>query len=80
MSKENVEALMRELVAELVSDRTENIPVDVNFGHLGLDSMHAIHLVDELEKRLKIEVNPLLFWEYPTIAQLAGRLAKEVGA
>ncbi len=80
ITQENIQTMMQELVAGLLGERPENIPVQTSFGNLGLDSMHAIHLIDEMEKQLKIEINPLLFWEYPTIAQLAQRLAQETGA
>jgi acyl-CoA synthetase (AMP-forming)/AMP-acid ligase II/acyl carrier protein len=47
--------------------------------HYGLDSALAVSLVDELGKKLGQELEPLLFWEHPSIEQLAAHLASLAG-
>lgn len=42
-----------------------------SFFDLGLNSISAVYLLDVLEKELSIEMNPLFFWDYPTVELLA---------
>jgi acyl carrier protein len=37
----------------------------------GMDSMHAMMLVGDLEGRLGVRLSPTLVWEYPTVDALA---------
>jgi len=41
------------------------------FNSLGLDSISSVFILDKIEKQLKIEMNPLFFWDYPTVGLLA---------
>jgi alkylation response protein AidB-like acyl-CoA dehydrogenase/acyl carrier protein len=43
----------------------------------GLDSVLAVELAGELGRRLGVPVDATLAWEYPTIAALAGYLARQ---
>ena len=38
-----------------------------SFFELGLNSISAVFILDALEKKLKVEMNPLFFWDYPTL-------------
>jgi len=51
--------------------------IDVNepFARYGLDSMQAVLIAEELARRLGREVSAALFWDYPTVAELARQLA-----
>jgi acyl carrier protein len=51
-----------------------------SFADLGLDSMSAIELAFELDKATELELEPTIFWLYPTIAQLSDHLATRMGA
>jgi len=42
-----------------------------SFFELGLNSISAVFILDVLEKKLKVEMNPLFFWDYPTLELLA---------
>lgn len=53
--------------AELVADKS--------FVHYGLDSVHAMMLVGDLEEHLKRRLAPTLAWDHSTIEALAGHLA-----
>jgi len=59
--------------------RETRIPVseiedDAGFHSLGLDSISAVYILDRLEKKLGVTMNPLFFWDYPTVTLLAGHL------
>ncbi|MDB6039991.1 MAG: polyketide synthase, partial [Verrucomicrobiales bacterium] len=44
----------------------------------GLDSINAVKLADDLQKRLGLEVNPKIFWDSPTLEALAAALDAEL--
>jgi polyketide synthase PksN len=47
---------------------------DASFSSLGLDSISSVFILDELEKKLKIEMNPMFFWDFPTVGLLADHI------
>jgi len=51
------------------------ITQDKTFVRYGMDSMHAMMLVGDLEELLARRLPPTLAWDYPTQEALAGHLA-----
>lgn len=51
--------------------------LDVPFAKFGLDSIVIVTLVDDLEQKVGASLDPTIFWEFPTIAELASWLVKE---
>jgi acyl carrier protein len=47
---------------------------DATFYSLGLDSISSVFILDRLEKQLKIEMNPVFFWDFPTVGLLADHI------
>lgn len=74
----SISEFIRLKIAETLGLKTERINPDEEFMSLGLDSMHAIFLIDEIEKKFGIEINPHSFWEYPTINSFAANLEKQL--
>jgi acyl carrier protein len=66
--------LKREIASETGIDVTE-ISDASSFFELGLNSISAVFILDVLEKKLKVEMNPLFFWDYPTVDLLAGHIS-----
>ncbi|MET9027893.1 acyl carrier protein [Nocardia sp. NPDC004168] len=68
-------------LVERVADYTERAPHEVDpsvpLAELGLDSVSAVNLCGEIEDRWSREVDPILVFEYPTIAGIAAYLAAE---
>jgi acyl-CoA synthetase (AMP-forming)/AMP-acid ligase II/acyl carrier protein len=54
----------------------EEIDLCEPFSHYGLDSSIAVSLADELSNWLGRELDPTLFWEYPSIEALAQHLGQ----
>ena len=54
----------------------EEIDLSEPFSHYGLDSSIAVSLADELSTWLGRELDPTLFWEYPSIEALAQHLGQ----
>ncbi len=69
---------IRVKVAETLGVKADEINPDDEFMNLGLDSMHAIFLIDEIEKEFKTEINPHLFWEFPTIHSFSKKLEEQL--
>jgi acyl carrier protein len=64
-----------QLLKEEISSET-GIPAleivdSASFFELGLNSISAVFILDVLERKLKVEMNPLFFWDYPTVELLA---------
>lgn len=65
-AEEILQLLKKEIAAET------GVPVNEigdtsSFFDLGLNSISAVFILDVLEKKLQIEMNPLFFWDYPTL-------------
>lgn len=85
-SRDNIEQwLINELAARLRL-RVEDLSMKEPFSQYGLDSAEAVILAGDLSKLLNQELEPTIFWNYPTIEQLSdfiwgsfGRGEKELG-
>lgn len=76
----NQEAIQEWLIAQL-AERLEIDPEDIDiqepFDSYDLSSAQALILLGKLEKWLGHNFNPVLIFNYPTVEQLAQRLAEE---
>jgi acyl-CoA synthetase (AMP-forming)/AMP-acid ligase II/acyl carrier protein len=71
------EDIQRWIVANLalyLKVRPEEISISEPFSHYGLDSSAALTLAAELSEWLGQELDPTIFWEYPSIESLAHHL------
>ncbi|AUB44016.1 Acyl carrier protein (plasmid) [Nostoc flagelliforme CCNUN1] len=75
-----VETIQVWLVTQF-AERLEIDPEDIDtcepFDNYGLNSAETMILLGKLEKWLGRNLNPTLIFNYPTIAELAQRLAEE---
>ena len=77
ISSEELVTYLRGQIAALLKTDVAEIDPYVEFINFGIDSIHALFLVDGIEKKFKTEVNPLLFYECPTIQLLSERLVAQ---
>ena len=70
---EILNALKEEIARETGRPVTQ-IDDNASFHSLGLDSISAIVVLDEMEKRSGINMNPMFFWDYPTVNLLADHI------
>ena len=54
-------------IVNITSLSKEKIKLDIPIASYGLDSLQSVTLTGELEDWLKVEVDPTLFWDNPTI-------------
>lgn len=65
---------LKESVARETKLVREQVEADQYLGVYGLDSINSVHILVELEQFLEMELNPLIFWDYPTILSLSKHL------
>ena len=86
LSADEIERLAERIEARLLDWLGEHTPVpaeevdrDKPFAEYGLDSLAAVELSCQLEDWLKVQIAPVVAWNYPTPAKLALYLAGEAG-
>jgi acyl carrier protein len=74
MTKAEILRKLKQVIAKETGLPVEEISDSSTFHSLGLDSISAVFVLDKLEKELTVELNPMFFWEYPTVELLAGHI------
>jgi acyl-CoA synthetase (AMP-forming)/AMP-acid ligase II/acyl carrier protein len=74
-SCEELEDFLARQLAATLRVPVESLDVTQPFNSLGLDSLQTMTLLGDVEIALGQELSPTLFWNYPTIAELAAHLA-----
>ena len=76
-SSQEIIEFLKQAIARETKDPIASIDVDTNFFEFGFDSINSLYLIQELEDYFDVELNPLYFWEYPSIRLLAEQIHKE---
>ncbi|MCB0487993.1 MAG: acyl carrier protein [Cyclobacteriaceae bacterium] len=67
-----------QLVSRIVSEETqldlELVSPDKHWATFGLDSINSIYLLEKLENELGVDLNPLMFFDYPTIRTFSAHI------
>lgn len=66
--------LLKLAIAEEMAQEAATIGNDDSFFDLGLDSMTCIFVMERIEKRTGLTLNPIAFWDYPTVSTFAAYL------
>lgn len=74
MTRSEVYNALLEAITSETSIPPAEIEGDQTFFELGLDSVTSIFVMEHLENQLHLHLNPIDFWDYPTVALYAGRL------
>ena len=69
--------LQNSIAAETKLDSSQ-INIDQSLGAFGLDSINSVYILHQLEDFLQIELNALLFWDYPTVRSLSSYIYHEI--
>lgn len=77
MKREYLIEVIKKLIAEETRIPLNEINDSDTFFSLGLDSVSCIFLMDKLEKEFQVELNPIHFWDYPSIDTYAEFLIHE---
>jgi acyl transferase domain-containing protein/acyl carrier protein/SAM-dependent methyltransferase len=66
---------IRDVVAETLQMRSDQLAADRNFSDYGADSIISVDLIAALNTRFDIKLKPTILFSHPTIKQLASHLA-----
>jgi acyl-CoA synthetase (AMP-forming)/AMP-acid ligase II/acyl carrier protein len=75
-SQEEIEAVLSQKISSSLSISPLEVDVSQPFSSLGLDSLRTLTFLGEIEIWLGRKLSPTLFWNYPTISDLAAHLAE----
>ena len=75
--EKNIQRYLQEKIAGAMGKSLKDIPTNITFMDLGLDSNNMIGAVRDIETEIQIELYPTLFFEYQNIASLSSYFAKE---
>ena len=78
MTRPELLTLLKTVIAEETGIGINEIGDTDTFFNLGLDSVSCIFLMDKVEKKLGVELNPIFFWDYPSIDTYADFLLQDV--
>jgi len=67
-------------VAELLEIEADELDLNSSFQSYGLSSAEGVGMIGDLQDWLGESLNPVLIYEYPSIATLSAQLAKKVPA
>ncbi|MCC7361295.1 MAG: type I polyketide synthase [Anaerolineales bacterium] len=72
-------AFLTRQIAQVLRLPPSQLDPHTPFGSLGFDSLMAVEVKTNLERQLGLVLPVSLVWNYPTLAELAGYLAGELG-
>ena len=78
MTRPELITLLKTIIADETGIALHEISDTDTFFNLGLDSVSCIFLMDKLEKKLKLELNPMFFFDYLFIDTYADFLLENV--
>lgn len=71
MNTEDILRIIREEIAQEADVPITDVEDNTPFSSLKLDSISSLVVLDRLEKRLAVELNPMHLWDYPTAKKLS---------
>jgi acyl carrier protein len=74
MSRDQLIHLLKEEISKETGLSYDEIKDAAPFYSLQLDSISCVFVLDEISKKIDIELNPLFFWDYPTVELLADHI------
>lgn len=75
---ENIQNYLINKIAEIIEVETKEIDINKSFSEYDLDSSSSIVLSGDLEEDLKITLDPLVLFKYPTVFKLSGYLHRKI--
>jgi acyl carrier protein len=79
LSEELICQRLIEVVARYAGLPTSALAPGTAFAEVGISSRAAVIMTTELSDEFQIEIDPLLTWEHPTIAEAARAIACALG-
>lgn len=67
---------LKEEIAAAVNKQPDDIDENANFLSLGVSSIQTLKIINRLQKKLEIEINPIAMFEYKNIALFSEYLSQ----
>jgi myxalamid-type polyketide synthase MxaD len=77
--RDYLQAFLARQIAQVLRLPPAKIDAHTPFGSLGFDSLMALEVKNNLERQLALVLPVSLVWNYPTVAELTGYIAGELG-
>jgi acyl carrier protein len=77
--RDRLEDFLRQQAAHILRQSPAKIETHVPFGSLGFDSLMGLELKNSLEQQLGLVLPVSLVWNYPTVAEMAVYVARQLG-
>jgi polyketide synthase PksM len=74
--RDKIEQHVKALISEALKIKVEDLDADVQLSEFGFDSISLTTFANTLNERHKLELNPTVFFEYPTIESFAKYLSE----
>lgn len=73
---QEIKADLKKLIADELHIQPENIKEENTFHDVGLDSISATFILDEIESKYDIDIKPMDVWDHPTLGSFSELLYK----
>lgn len=80
MAHENLKEELRSLIAEIIERDPSDVADETPLRELGVDSMQAIEIITDIEKRYKIKIAESEYRNVSTLANVTAFLQTKLGA
>ncbi|MEK4852177.1 type I polyketide synthase [Paenibacillus sp. FSL H7-0756] len=77
-TQESVEELVKDVLCRVVKLQPEEISDELSFKEMGIDSISSVEIVRDLNEALRLQLDGILLYDYPTIPELARYMVHEV--
>jgi acyl carrier protein len=77
MTREELLDFIKQEIATETGSSKASVDENASFHSLGLDSLSAVLILHNIERKYGIELNPIHFWDYPTPAAFADFTVKK---
>ncbi len=75
-TQQQIEHYLKVLISKEIGCHIEEIKATNEFIKFGIDSIKGIALLYQIERKLELDLNPMIFWDYPTIQKMSIKLAE----
>lgn len=80
LTSDEISSWITSKIAEITNLDENEINPNEPFTYFGIDSMHVITFVGDLEDWLGIKIQATLLWDYPTIHAVTAHLSQRLQA
>ena len=77
LTKSDLQDWLVENIAKSTRLPKKSIGIDIPLANYGLDSLQSVIISGELEEWLNIQIEPTLFWDFPTIEKISSYIIDE---